>query len=187
MPRVKLRNFGKFLGVYLLSLILAVTSILSLTGCKGWPQSIKDNYDVADSTAIAEKIEAVVNPSFTTVESIVQFLQDTNVEFTTDSVFRTMPEQVLINVASVLIKKYGNVTKKSIVEEYRANRTVYDNLPATTTPSSTGTEKEVDLSSTDLGNRRSDDVLSTSYSYRTDTINGKVRKIQIKKEEKYVE
>lgn len=185
MPKEKLRNFGKFLGGYfVIALLLTVTVMV---GCKNAPWSNPNNYDTAnDSVLVAQQVEAIVNPQFTTVQEIVDFRQQTNEGFTIDSIFRAIPEQVLHNVASVLIKKNGTVDKKSIVEEYRANSAVYDNLPATTQQPA-NTTQEVDLNATDLGNRRSEsDVISTSYQYRTDTINGKPVKIQIKKEESYV-
>lgn len=184
MPREKLRNLGRFLGGYFCVLLLAVVTLM--VGCKNAPWSNPNNYDTAnDSVLVAQQVEAIVNPQFTTVQEIVDFRQQTNEGFTVDSIFRAIPEQVLNNVASVLIKKNGIVDKKSVVEEYRANRAVYDNLPATSQPATT--TQEVDLNATDLGNKRSEsDVISTSYQYRTDTINGKPVKIQIKQEESYV-
>ena len=84
----------------------------------------------------------------------------------------------------MLLKKSGTIDKKSIIEEYRANSTVYDNLPVP--QQSNATTQEIDLGSTDLGSRQNQtDIISTSYQYRTDTINGKPVKIQIKKEESY--
>ena len=185
MPKEKLRNLGRFLGGYFVFLLLLIVTFM--VGCKNAPWSHPDNYDTAnDSVLVAQQVEAIVNPQFTTVQEIVNFRQQTNEGFTVDSIFRAMPEQVLHNVAAVLIKKNGTVDKKSVVEEYRANSTVYDNLPATSLQS-TNAATEVDLSATDLGSRRNEsDVISTSYNYRTDTVNGKPVKIQIKKEESYV-
>lgn len=183
MPREKIRNFGKFLGGYITAMLIATIAILSMASCKNWPTSCPKNYDTADSTKIAQGyIDAIVNPKFVTVQDIIQFQQQTNENFTADSIFRVMSEQALINVATVIIKKQGSLTKNSLVDEYRANRSVYDNLPANST-TLTNVPQKVDLTATDLGNRR---IISTSYSYRTDTIDGVARKIQIKKEESYV-
>lgn len=181
----KRKNFKKFMGAYLIALIVAAIGACTLIGCDRWPRSHSDNYDTADTTLIAQQVEAIVNPEFTTVEEVIQFRHQTDQGFVIDSIFRSIPEQVLANVATVIIKKHGTLTKKTIAEEYRANMSVYDNLPTSTTALNQQ-PKEVDLSSTDLGNRR-DSVIATSYSYRTDTINGKPVKIQIKKEERYVE
>ena len=58
---------------------------------------------------------------------------------------------------------------------------VYNNLPkSTTAPVNT-----VDKSATDLGSRHDSNVISTSYNYRTDTINGKPVKIRITTTESY--
>lgn len=185
MPKEKLRNFGKFLGGYICVLLLAAIAIM--VSCKGAPWSTPNNYDTAgDSVLVAQQVEAIVNPQFTTVQEVVNFRQQTNEGFTIDSIFSAIPEQVLNNVASVLIKKNGIVDKKSIVKEYQANSAIYDNLPASTQQPA-NTTQNVDLNATDLGNRCSNsDVISTSYQYRTDTVNGRPVKIQIKKEESYV-
>lgn len=185
MPGVKFRNFGKFLGVYMIILMLAAVGVFTLTSCNNWPSSNPDNYDTADSVTVAQQIEAAINPQFTTVQDFVQFRDQVIADLKIDSAFLAMPEQILTNVASVVIKTHGVVTKKAVVEEYRANSAVYDNLPKSTA-SSNDTANEVDRTATDLGDRRESDVISTSYSYRTDTVDGKPVKVQIKKEESYV-
>ena len=176
MKKWKLGNFGKFLGGYLI--ILLLTAVTLMTACKESPWS-NPNYDTAcDSVMVSQSVDAYVNPQFTSVEEVLDFRQQMHENFTIDSIFRTMP------VSSVLIKKSGTIDKKSIVEEYRANSTVYDNLPVP--QQSNATTQEIDLGSTDLGSRQNKtDIISTSYQYRTDTINGKPVKIQIKKEESY--
>lgn len=182
MKKWKLGNFGKFLGGYLI--ILLLTAVTLMTACKESPWSNPNHDTACDSVMVSQSVDAYVNPQFTSVEEVLDFRQQMHENFTVDSIFRTMPEQVLNNVSSVLLKKSSTIDKKSIVEEYRANSTVYDNLPVP--QQSNATTQEIDLGSTDLGSRQNEtNVISTSYQYRTDTINGKPVKIQIKKEESY--
>lgn len=181
-----MRRILKFLGTYIALTAIVIVGALQLSSCDRMPW----NYDTAksDSVLVAEQVEAIINPQFTTVQDIIEFRQRTDEGFVVDSIFRALPESVLSNVAAVLIKKDGSVDKKSIVKEYKANKGVYDNLPPAPISKTEATKDTVDLSSTDLGTRQSDKkVISTSYTYRTDTVNGKPVKIQIKTEESYAD
>lgn len=184
MKRNKLKNFGKFLVGYLTAILTVV--LLSMASCKKWPTTGPKDYSV-DSIFVAEQVEEIVNPTFLTVQEVIQYRIDMNEGLSIDSTFLAMPESVLANVAGVLLNKSVMVNKRSIVEEYRANKGVYNNLPVETSslPDNAPLQK-VDQQSTDLGTRPSG-VISTSYNYRTDTVNGKPIKIQIKTEESYAE
>lgn len=181
----KSKNFGRFLGVYMIALTLAVVGACTLTSCDKLV-SYPDNYDTAnDSVLVAQQVEAIANPVFETVKEVILYRYQADQGAKIDSIFSALTDEQVKNVSTVVINRDGCATKKSIVEEYRANNTVYDNLP--TASQSANVSQKVDLSSTDLGNRRDEsDVISTSYQYRTDTINGKPVKIQTKKEESYV-
>ena len=172
----------KFIGGLIMGL-LALTIII--VGCKDMPWHGTDNYDTAveDTICVASMVEDYLNPQFSTVNELVQFRKEVVEEYEIDSIFCSLPEATLKNVASVLIRKYGIVDKRSVVEEYRANISVYDNLPTTQQT----TTKPVDLGATDLGNRQDEGIISTSYQYRTDTIDDKPVKIQIKTEESYAD
>lgn len=181
----KSKNFGRFLGIYLIALTLIVVGACTLTSCDRLV-SYPDNYDKAsDSVLVAQQVEAIANPVFETVKEVILYRYQADQGATIDSIFSALTDEQVKNVSTVVINRDGCATKKAIVEEYRANNTVYDNLP--TASQSANVSQKVDLSSTDLGNRRDEsDVISTSYQYRTDTINGKPVKIQTKKEESYV-
>ena len=65
-----------------------------------------------------------------------------------DSVFCSMNQQTLENVATVVFKKLHVVTKDDIVSEYLKNSSVYNNLPNTPpnkTSTSTTETKETPL------------------------------------------
>lgn len=187
MPIEKMRNFGKFLRVYI-ALLIASIALISLTGCDKVPWSNPTSETtVIDSVSVADQIAAIENPKFMNVQDVLDFRLRCEEQYSIDSVFEALPEQVVINATTVVINRKGYADKKSIVGEYRANKTVYDNLPTKPITQSATTTKDVDLKATDLGNRRNEtDVFSTSYDYRYDTINGKPVKVQIKKEESYV-
>ena len=147
-----------------------------------------DNYDVAnDSVRIAQLFENLSTPQFSTVNEVIEYRNNVMLQDSIDAMFMSLPEEKLVNVVSVLIKKnFATITKKDILDEYVRCRNVYDNLPSTSDKVTSASEsKDVNLGSTDLGNRRSDSVVSTSYSFRTDTINGKPVRVKIKTEESY--
>lgn len=171
---------------YLALLALAVT-LVTFASCKKTPWSgpTEETTEITDMS-VADQVEAALNPNFTTVQEVLDFRLQQSEEASIDSAFEMIPQQILINVSSVVIKRNDFATKESIVKEYRANKAVYDNLPANSTKSTTNAPQDVDLSATDLGDKRNDDVFSTSYQYRTDTIKGKPVKVQIKTEESYV-
>lgn len=159
-----------------------------LTACDRLHNVGSDNYDVAnDSVRIAQLFENLSTPQFSTVNEVIEYRNNVMLQDSIDAMFMSLPEEKLVNVVSVLIKKnFATITKKDILDEYVRCKNVYDNLPSTSDKVTSANEsKDVNLGSTDLGNRRSDSVVSTSYSFRTDTINGKPVRIKIKTEESY--
>lgn len=178
----KLRNLGKFLGVYLLAALGAMVLLIS---CDKIRHVGPDNYDVAnDSVKIAQLIEDFNNPQFSSVAEIVEYRMTVKSTEDVDSVFFSMNSSTIQNVASVLFKKNATIKKKDIVEEYLRCRNVYDNLPTSNALDTTTTAKNnsVDRTGTDLGNRRPN---KTTINFRTDTIDGKPVKVMIRTEETY--
>ena len=107
-----------------------------------------------------------------------------------DSAFLSLSDNTIRNVVTVLLKKNSFVKKKDIVEAYRANSNIYDNLPTDPKASS------VDKTATDLGTRQNnkndspntggpDNVISNSYSSRIDTVGGKPIRVKIQTIESY--
>lgn len=168
-------------------LFLMAMTLVTLSSCKNWPGHRSLNNDSADSTMIAERVEAIINPQFSSVDELIEFRQQTEVGYAIDSTFRVIPEDVLKNVAEVMLKKGVIITKKSVVEEYRAHNGVYDNLPVQPSTEIKDSTKSIDLNATDLGTRQDkEDVFSTTFRFITDTIDGKPVKVQIKEERSYV-
>ena len=162
-------------------LIVAILgALMLLVSCdKFGVGSPGDNYDTGDSAQVAEFINSVVNPQLMSVEEALSLKENMLEKQSIDSAFLALDNDLISTVTTVLLKKKHTVTKKDILEEYRRCSDVYNNLPK---PNST---KTVDTSSTDLGSRRDTGIISTSYNYRTDTINGKPVKIRITTTEAY--
>lgn len=164
----------KFLIVAILGALTLLVSCDKFGAC-----SPGDNYDTTDSAQVAEFINSVVNPQLMSVEEALSLKENMLEKQSIDSAFLALDNDLISTVTTVLLKKKHTVTKKDILEEYRRCSDVYNNLPK---PNST---KTVDTSSTDLGSRRDTGIISTSYNYRTDTINGKPVKIRITTTEAY--
>lgn len=168
----------KHLGV----LLLAICALFTMFSCKNFSFN-RDNYDTAnDSAMIAEYVNSVTNPQLADVNEALSLKQSMIEKLDIDSAFLKMPDNTITNVVSVLSKEHPVFYKEDIVKEYRRCRQVYDNLPKENATN-------VDLAATDLGTRPDkqirDSVIRTTYNYRTDTINGKPVKVQIKTVESY--
>lgn len=162
---------------FLLGLLLGAVMLLT-TSCHGRQPWSGRHYDSSDSTQIASIVKDAINPGFVDTKSMLEARADDITEKAIDSVWLYLPDQVLINVFSTL-KGSGPITKKDIVEHYRNHRDIFDKLPESAS-------KPVDATATDIGSRQNkDSVFETTYNYRTDTVNGKPIKVQIKTEYSY--
>ena len=79
---------------------------------------------------IAKEFKALQNPEFKTVDEMVSYVSDLKQSYTADSIFRTIPEENLREIAGVVLKREGYLDKSLIVEEYKENYDkVYKYLP----------------------------------------------------------
>lgn len=119
------------IGVYIITFLIAMCTAVIMCACStGNPWKTDSSKTGADSALVAEYIDHVTNPEFVNVREVLDFRLRTIENYQVDSLIMAIPEDVLINVASVVLKKYGKVTKPDIAEEFRANQTVYNNLPS---------------------------------------------------------
>lgn len=81
-----------------------------------------------DSTYISEQIKKVDNQRFTSFEDVVDYQQDCISKYSTDSIFRSISTKVLEDVYTVCSYKFKYVSKKTIVQEYLANKDIYLNI-----------------------------------------------------------
>ena len=98
----------------------------------------------SSSETAYQAVEDLVNPSLDCVKDVVDFHNNLTSNMEIDSVFMALPETVIIDVSSVLLKKMSPITKKDIVDEYNRNRAIYDNLPhQDATPNDSPAEKPI--------------------------------------------
>lgn len=176
----------------LLSLMLvAAMGIILLGSCERLGiKSPGDNYDTSDSVQVAEYVNHAVNPSIMDIAEALSLKQQMLEKQSIDSVFVSLSDATIRNVASVLLKKNSFIHKKDIIDEYQRCQNVYDNLPTDTKVTA------VDKTATDLGTRQSggndstdpsgsSNVISNNFSFRTDTIAGKPVRVKIQTIESY--
>lgn len=177
------------LGIFICTVIIAALVGVGLVAAglhyNVLPAPYQNNFDEGDSIKVAQVIEQLESPILYSIKD-VQDLQDLMVDQrTTDEVFMSLPYDVLQSVTSVLLKNGEIVTKKSIVNEYRANDRIYNNLPVSTDSTCVISSTDPDLGATDLGSRSEDKIISSSLKKRTDTVNGKPVTVITKTEESY--
>lgn len=94
----------------------------------------RPNYDPAevnkeDVSFVKATLQQIDNPTFTNVENVVEYQNTSGRERYLDSVFYSIPQDVLKDVAQVLINRRAELTKHSIAEEYIYGKKIYTNLP----------------------------------------------------------
>lgn len=122
------------IGAYLVVLLICVVvGTFCCTSCNKIVKSPTEQIDIpdVDSLAIASIKAAIVNPVFETASDVLVFRNNKIEESRVDSLFLTLPDKTLLDVYSVCSKKYDSVNKFTMMDEYRANRQVYDNLSST--------------------------------------------------------
>ena len=165
-------KIGFLIVSVLLSAIVALGAFTIAQQNNWLPAPTMNNFDEGDSIKVAQIYEQLKSPMMYTIKD-VQDLQDAMVhESTVDNLFMSITPDIMRNVVNVLLNTEGYVTKESIVNEYRANDGIYNNLPVPETTAETNDSSKVDLSATDLGSR-SDKTISSSFMRHTDTVNGK--------------
>lgn len=175
-----MKTFLQLLGVALLGALLAVVG-LQIYNHTTKPSMDNSGIEVLMDSIASAKIAEYVNPVFNSTDELLSFRDFYVDDKQLDDVFVQLPEQVIQNVAGVCISKNGCVSKRELVLEYLDNQDVYNNLP--NVKASDNPAQPVDTTATDLGDKR-DNIISTSYRYRTDTVNGKPVKIRVMTEEK---
>lgn len=120
-------------GIIMLLLVGAALLCHSCDAAKEWFNPPKVETTQIEEI-VASEIEAAVNPVMCTLPEVLVYQTNMTKEYSDNEVFCKMPQDVLVNVATVCLKAGATVTKKEIVEEYVKNRQIYDNLPTQSTP-----------------------------------------------------
>ena len=121
--------FKKFIrGV--LCLIMLSYMAFTVSSCDKLGIYTSNDVMQKDSILITKKFKALQNPEFKTVDEMVSYTSDLKQSYTADSIFRTIPEENLKEIAGVILKREGYLDKSMIVAEYKENyNKVYKYLP----------------------------------------------------------
>lgn len=175
----KFRNLKRFLKGYFAFLVVMVCAIIGLCSCDKVKNTVCSTSGV-DSVYVAEYIEAAENPTFTSISEVRIAQKQLAEKYSVDEVFLNMPDNILNNVVNVCLNKNTVFTKTDIVNEYRANKDVYDNLDLQPTSADNNTVKK----DTAKEERRKP-VGKVSYRYEMDTVEGTPKRVLVKEERTY--
>lgn len=89
---------------------------------------------------VAEALDSIVNPRLSTCRDVFELQRKLVVNAYMDSVFTSIDQQTLENVASVCFGRLHVVTKDDIVSEFIKNRSIYENLPSKNDPPNATTD-----------------------------------------------
>lgn len=122
-----MKKFLSWLGCTLIAIILATAGATALLSCEGGPRLLHPTpMKAAD---IETALDSIVNPVFTSYSDVIECQKTLKSNAFIDSVFLSMPPDIIKNVYSVVSKKINYVQKSDLVGEWLNNRSIYDNLP----------------------------------------------------------
>ena len=125
----------KFLSWCLATLaatIIAVVGSVAVISCdQTGPKVLKPAVGVEQ---VATVLDSIVNPQLYTTKDVFELQNKLLVNAYMDSVFMSLDQKTLENVAGVCLNRLHVVTKDDIVSEFIKNRAVYDNLPINNPP-----------------------------------------------------
>lgn len=121
-----MKKWVKWLCASLIALV-AVLSV-SCSRHKYDPKAVDVNPTVEDSTWFSALMNAKNNPKFTDVADVCKYQKEEGKIRSQDSVFFSIPHDVLINVAQVLVNRKIPLTKNNIVDEFSEGKDIYLNL-----------------------------------------------------------
>lgn len=180
-----MRKFLSWLSCTICAFILATVGATALISCdQTGPRFL---HPAPDKHAVEVCLDSIVNPTFTNVSDVFELQKTLATNAFIDSVFLSLPPDVLKNVSTVVLKKMHHVTKDDIVGEFLNNRNIYDNLPppdetsnvnsstTTTTITSTAVPGIVHEETTTVANAQPTRAVGneTSGSYKDTIIDGK--------------
>jgi len=133
----------KFLSWCLATLAAAIVAIagsVAFISCdKTGPKVFKPAVGVEQ---VATALDSIVNPQLYTTKDVFELQNKLLVNAYMDSIFMSLDQKTLDNVAGVVLNKHHVVTKDDIVHEFIKNRTVYENLPNNSKATTTVTKTE---------------------------------------------
>ena len=120
------------LGAFLIALLMAVVGV-TLSSCHGdkpvLPFGSTETVENNDSVLFAQYISRAIDPDFTSTAEILQFRKCKSENARVDSVFMSMDDETIKNVASVCLKRSPSVKRRDLILEYTKNIDIYAALP----------------------------------------------------------
>ena len=84
-----------------------------------------------DSAKVVKIVENYYNPEISSVGGAISIQNELVAKLNYENIFKDIPQQVLIEVVSVLLKENPHkiITLKDVAKEYESNKRIYSNLP----------------------------------------------------------
>ena len=119
--------------------IFAIVGSVAVISCdKTGPKVLKPAVGVEQ---VANALDSIVNPQLYTTKDVFELQNKLLVNAYVDSIFMSLDQKTLENVAGVCLKRLHIVTKDDVVNEFIKNRSVYENLPTSNPPDNATTPK----------------------------------------------
>lgn len=125
-----MEKFFKVCGAIMMVLLCALLGTALFHSCID-RESDREYYE----DLIEDKVQEVLPDAmtqmytFTSATDAMLYQQERATQKSVDDVFLSMTEKEVADVSTVLLKKLESITISDIVNEYRANRRIYSNLP----------------------------------------------------------
>ena len=141
----------RFMQILVALAAVVLLSIVSSLGVYHYVSQENPDLLTKDTAVNAQAelaFEQVTNPVMLSIDDVIQFRQRTVDQNLCDSIFNSIPEEVLTNIAQVVIGRQHSATKKDIVDEYKRNyRTVYQYIKTPPTATSDRSDDTIKVQS----------------------------------------
>lgn len=163
--------------------IFAIAGSTALISCEQTGPKFLHEKNAVGIEEVAATLDSIVNPQLSTCRDVFELQNKLLVNSYVDSVFMSMDQQTLENVATVCLKRLHIVTKDDIVGEFIKNRSIYENLPANNPDTATvqKTTKETPVGPVTIVKEETTTVMEAPPTregdrpagYKDTTVNGK--------------
>lgn len=174
--------------IVLFAVLASTATSVALASCDKGPKILQKH--AVGVKEVSNCLDSIVNPRLKTTKDVFELQNKLVVNAYVDSIFMSMDQKTLDNVAGVVLNKHHVVTKDDIVHEFIKNRAVYENLPDNSKATTTVTKTEESTSiapniqivkegTTTVTEAPPTRVEKSAGSYKDTTINGKKALIEM--------
>lgn len=183
-----MKKFFSWCLATLAATIVAIVGSVAVISCdQTGPKVLKPAVGIEE---VADALDSIVNPQLYTTKDVFELQNKLLINAYMDSVFMSLDQKTLENVAGVCLNRLHVVTKDDIVSEFIKNRAVYDNLPVNNPPDTATvqkTTKETPVGPVTIVKEETTTVTEApptrvdepSAGYKDTTINGKKALISV--------